>query len=410
MSLRNRLCVLSTLVSAACSGNEATRPGAGTGGVSSTSSGGTTTSGGSAGTPESGGSAGTATQSGGSAGTALGGSAGTAQAGGRAGAVQSGGSAGIASSAGAGNAGASGANGAAGALGTAKEETLPPLPSVRQEHAVVALDGEIYAVGGFTPNATATVEAYDPEARTWRKIADFPRVLQHANAAVVAGKLYVTGFFIGSSFSNTSGQVFEYDPAEDQWTEKAAMPIRTERASACVAALGNKIYVFGGARGPTVADASAYDVVLDEWEALPALSQTREHCVAGAIDGIIYIAAGRSGSITGLRPSTLAYDPALQTYTEKAPLRTPRGGVAGAVLGQRLFVFGGEGNSASESGVFPEIEAYDPITDSWSALPPMQVPRHGFGAAALGDRIYLVGGATAQGFGAADDNSVFFFE
>ncbi|HEY3493794.1 MAG TPA: kelch repeat-containing protein, partial [Polyangiaceae bacterium] len=71
---------------------------------------------------------------------------------------------------------------------------------------------------------------------------------------------------------------------------------------------------------------------------------------------------------------------------------------------------GGEGNSAAQSGVFPDIEAYDPETDSWERFPPMAVPRHGFAAAALGGRIYLPGGATEQGFGAADDHSMLAFE
>jgi N-acetylneuraminic acid mutarotase len=97
-------------------------------------------------------------------------------------------------------------------------------------------------------------------------------------------------------------------------------------------------------------------------------------------------------------------------WTEKTALSPPRGGLAGAVLKGRLVVFGGEGNEEREDGVFPDIDAYDPTTDSWEDLPPMLVPRHGYGAATLDDRIYLMGGASRQGGGAADDCSVFYFE
>jgi hypothetical protein len=38
----------------------------------------------------------------------------------------------------------------------------------------------------------------------------------------------------------------------------------------------------------------------------------------------------------------------------------------------------------------------------------MFVPRHGYGAATLNGRIYLPGGATHQGAGATQDNSVFY--
>ena len=283
------------------------------------------------------------------------------------------------SAAGAGNAsgrsGWAGAGGSAGSAGgTPREETLPDLTTVRQEHAVVALAGEIYVIGGYTPNATATVHAYDPVARSWRAVRDFPMALNHANAAVVGDTLYVTGFYVGSSMSNTSRQVFAYDPATNEWTERTPMPDGTQRATGCVAVLGDTIYVFGGARGSTVTDASAYDTVLDEWQSLPALPESREHCAAGAIDGILYIAAGRSGGISGFRPATLAFDPTAMSYSMKAPITTPRGGVASAVLNGRLFVFGGEGNAAVSSGVFPTVEAYDPRTNAWEALPPLDDP------------------------------------
>jgi N-acetylneuraminic acid mutarotase len=324
-----------------------------------------------------------------------------------------GGSAGVPSggTAGAGNGGA-GADGAAGSAGgTPREEALPDLTAVRQEHAVVALAGEIYVVGGYTPNATATVEAYDPAARSWRPIRDLPQALNHANAAVVGDTLYVTGFYVGSSMTNTSRQVYSYKPTANEWTEREPMPDGTQRATGCVAVLGNKIYVFGGARGMTVTDASTYDTIANSWEPLPALAESREHCAAGAIDGTIYIASGRTGGITGFRPSTVAFDPGTMMYSTKAPITTPRGGGAGAVLNGRLFVFGGEGNPASgTNGVFPNVEAYDPVSNTWEALPPMQIPRHGYGAATLDGRIYLAGGATRQGLGAVNDNSVFYYE
>jgi N-acetylneuraminic acid mutarotase len=282
---------------------------------------------------------------------------------------------------------------------------------VRQEHAVAAVAGEVYVIGGYTPNATASVHAYNPTTRMWRTRRDFPTVLNHANAAVVGNTLYVTGFYVMSSMTMASRQVFAYDPAADEWTERTGMPENTQRATGCVAVLGNTIYLFGGARGMTVTDASAYDTVADEWETLPALPEAREHCAAGAIDGILYIAAGRSGGITGFRPSTIAYDPTTRMYSQKTPITTPRGGVASAVLDGRLFVFGGEGNPAvGSNGVFPNIEAYDPVSNSWEALPALDIPRHGYGAATLDGRIYLAGGATMQGFGAVADHSVFFFE
>jgi hypothetical protein len=59
------------------------------------------------------------------------------------------------------------------------------------------------------------------------------------------------------------------------------------------------------------------------------------------------------------------------------------------------------------SGVFPQKEVYDPRTDTWERLAPMPTPRHGIGAAVLGDRIFVPGGAAVQGFGATGVHEVF---
>lgn len=294
-------------------------------------------------------------------------------------------------------------------LGAPMQEPLPVLPSVRQEHAVVALGGEVYVIGGFTPGVTSTVEAYDPAAQSWRSVAPLPFALHHVNAAAVSGKLYVAGFYVGGSFNDAGGNVYEYDPALDVWTERALMAPGRERASSCVAAFDGKIYLFGGARAASVADASFYDVAANTWQELPPLPEPREHCVAGEIGGILYVAAGRSGGIGGFEPSTWAFDPATQTYTERAPIATPRGGVAGAVLGGKLYVFGGEGNGADPSGVFANVEAFDPAANVWEVLPAMLTPRHGLAGAELGGSIYLPGGATTEGFGAVDDHTVIVF-
>jgi N-acetylneuraminic acid mutarotase len=281
----------------------------------------------------------------------------------------------------------------------------------RQEHSVVAAAGEIYVIGGYAPNVTDSVQAYDPAKDSWRDVESFPTRLNHGNAGVIGNTIYVAGFYINGGMSTATTEVYAYDPASDNWLEKSPLPSGTQRAAGCVATDADLMYVIGGAHeGKSVAAAARYDAAADEWEELPPLPERREHCTAGAINGVVYVAGGRADTITGVQPKTWAFDVTAKTWAEVAALPTPRGGLAGAVLGDRLFVFGGEGNSAASSGVFPNIDAYDPATNSWQALPPMLVPRHGYGAASIGGRIYLAGGATRQGAGAVDQNSVFFYE
>jgi N-acetylneuraminic acid mutarotase len=307
----------------------------------------------------------------------------------------------------AGEGGGSGTGG--GLVGTPTEEALTELDAVRQEHSVAALRGEVYVIGGYTPMITASVLAYDPATMMFRSVEDFPVPFNHPNVGVVGAELIVAGYYVNGMTTPTD-EVWAYDPDANEWSERTPMPQGTERGAACTAVLDGKIYVFGGARdGESLAFASAYDVAMDSWEELPDMPVRREHCAAGAIDGKLYIVGGRADGIEGLDTTSFEFDPASPGYVPIAPIPTPRGGVAAAVLGDRLFVFGGEGSEDDPNGVFPDVEAYDPASDSWEVYPAMDVPRHGFGAAVVGDRIYLMGGATRQGGGADNASSVYYF-
>lgn len=287
------------------------------------------------------------------------------------------------------------------------EQDEAALLDLRQEHSAAALLGEVYVLGGFTPNDTASVQAYNPETENWRDVEDFPALFHHPNVSVVDDLLYVTGFHLGGGALRTGDdRSFVYDPATDQWSPLAPLPEGTGRGASCVAQWGGKIYVFGGSSDPSLSHASAYDIASDEWEVLPDLPEPRDHCFGAGIDGKLYIVAGRNGGIDDLEPESWVYDPQTQQYEEIAPIPTPRGGVAGGVVDGQIYVIGGEGNANDPMGIFGEVEVYDPPSDAWKSLPDMAAPRHGMAGATIDRKIYLAGGAISQGFEPTTINSV----
>lgn len=270
--------------------------------------------------------------------------------------------------------------------------SLAPMPEPRQEVGVAEVNGKIYAVGGLP--RTNRVQEYDAANNSWRIVAPLPIPggVDHTATAAVGGRLYVIG---GNTNSGSTNAVFEYDPARDQWTQKASMP--TARNALAGAVIEGKIYVVGGA-GATERELEVYDPATDTWAQRAPMAAGRNHLAAGAIRGKLYVAGGRIGG--NLLLSILeVYDPATNTWATRAPMPTGRSGHAGAVLRDKLFTFGGEGNPNSPVGIFGETEVYDPDTDTWKSLDPMPTPRHGVGAATVGNRIYVPGGATQQGGG-----------
>ena len=264
---------------------------------------------------------------------------------------------------------------------------LQSMPDPRQEVGVAELAGKIYVVGGLP--STTRVQEYDAAAGTWRFRAPLPAAVDHPAAASVGGRLYILGGYVAGADVAT---VYAYDPAADQWVSKAPMP--TARGAPAAAVIGGKIYVVGGSSA-TQRDLEVYDPEMNFWSRLAPMPTGRNHLAAGAIQGKLYVAGGRPGNLGALE----IYDPATNFWTIGAPLPTPRSGLAGAVVRDRFYTFGGEGNPASPIGIFKEVEVYDPLANAWKALDPMPTPRHGVGAAVLGNRIYVPGGATQAGGG-----------
>lgn len=96
------------------------------------------------------------------------------------------------------------------------------------------------------------------------------------------------------------------------------------------------------------------------------------------------------------RPYHRVYDPAADERAALAEL--PRGanhaGVPVLYRG-RIHCMGGKGTNR----VFGTHETYDPASDGWASYAPMRTPRHGTGAAAMGDFIHVAGGGPIVGGG-----------
>ena len=75
----------------------------------------------------------------------------------------------------------------------------------RQEHAVAAVNGQVYLIGGIEPDGaggivtTPRMEVYDTRRDTWSEAAPLPVPMNHPNVAAVGGKIYVLGALSGGS-------------------------------------------------------------------------------------------------------------------------------------------------------------------------------------------------------------------
>ncbi|EFQ31596.1 kelch domain-containing protein [Colletotrichum graminicola] len=192
--------------------------------------------------------------------------------------------------------------------------SIPLLPP--QEHAAVAINSTAIAVlGGITGssatgvwNNTDLVTLYDVPSDMWTPAAPLPVALNHPNAAVVDGKIYLLGGLAETLDQNGTWRAvpdcWVYDPARDRWEPVTRFPPGTERGSAAVGIFGTKIYLAGGLRSmetvpggtiATVDDVSVYDTATDTWTPLGThpLPQPRDHAGGAVVANVFYVIGGR---------------------------------------------------------------------------------------------------------------------
>lgn len=282
-----------------------------------------------------------------------------------------------------------------------------PLPVAISEAAVAATDGKIYVIGGSMPERIdqPTHYEYDIATNTWRERAPLPRGLTHAAATSLRGKIYVVGGFTASGHGGAVDLVFEYDPATDSWRSRA--PLSSPRGSIGVAVLNGKIHAIGG-RGidrVTVTTHEVYDPATDRWSELARLPKARDHLAVAAGDAFIHVIGGRLNSSAENVDLHDVYNPATNSWQAGPPLPTARSAVAAALYQGKIFVTGGE---CLNKRTYPQNEAFDLKSGSWTSFAPMAIGRHGFGAAAAGRNLYFAGGATECGGGGRTDNLLVF--
>lgn len=281
------------------------------------------------------------------------------------------------------------------------------MPIPRSEMAWSTVwNGRMHVVGGYGEGRVdrAYHHIYDPATDKWFDGAPLPRGANHVAIAAIDGRVYALGGFIEQN-RNPDTNAYAYDVASDRWTSIAPLP--RARGAAATAILDGKLHLIGGAGAPTAERASVgwhevYDPEADKWETRKALPGARDHVGSVAHDGLIHIVGGRFNTFEYNTDLHHVYIPERDTWEKRAPLPTARSGHGLVVYRNRLFAMGGEEGvidkgQLRQAKVFAQMESYDPATDSWQQHAPMPTPRHAVAATTIGDWVYVAGGGAVLG-------------
>lgn len=182
--------------------------------------------------------------------------------------------------------------------------------------------------------------------------------------------------------------------SQSNWTSEAALPQSV--AEVGVTALGGDIYVVGGTEQQGEAQATynstqnlRYDPAQDTWTERAPLPQGLTHVGVAALGGKVY-AVGGFTNIVHIDPQPVAfvYDPGTDTWSKLADISSTRGSVSAAAVDGKLHIFGGRISDevikiptppgAPEFyqgyGTVTTHQIYDPATSKWSLGVPLPGP------------------------------------
>ena len=289
------------------------------------------------------------------------------------------------------------------------------MPSARHDLTAIGFGGSIYAISGSHDSTVDDVAIYDVATDRWTPGPAIPTARGWLGAALLDNVIYVAGGKTIRTPAQASASGIDYfivrdaleafDLRDQTWRELE--PMRGVRAGLAVAACGGKIYAVGGNtmvwRDQQVVDrVEVYDPQSGHWEMGPSLPATIQGPAAASVDGLLYVAGGIDCSYSGskiYRDELYVLDPDVGRWETLAPLPTGRESMGIAVLGRKIFTFGGksfDGDSPDRPEYSTATEVYDIDADSWSVATPMPVGKAWMGTATVGGRLFTMGGANVR--------------
>lgn len=261
--------------------------------------------------------------------------------------------------------------------GTNDWQTKMIMPIVPQRaFGTCTIGDKIYVMG--RENTSVTV--YDTKTDSWKMGTPMQKKSYGIKAITVGNKIYT---ICNGGSLNSFMQI--YDFSTDTWSVKEDITYRSNLMNdLTLTAIGDKIYLTYTYQNH--ACISAYDTVSGEWFSgkAPTSVKSNASCVKG---NDIYLI----GSDSRRKSDKVleVYDTTTDTWKTLSKLPTTREDFSVAMVGNKIYVMGGE-----NAGYLNTVEVYDIETNTWTIGVPLKTPRKFMESAVVGEKIYLLAGWT----------------
>lgn len=186
-----------------------------------------------------------------------------------------------------------------------------------------------------------------------------------------------------------------------QWIDLDEDEGYTPRHECSFVQAGDRFFLFGGRENPQTLD--TYDYAGDGWSTRASAPLPFNHFQATEHEGLIWvIGAFETNSFPSEDPADdiYAYDPARDVWMQGPTIPVARRrGSAGLVVHDGTFYVVGGNTQGHSGGYVPWLDAFDPRTGTWTALPDAPHARDHHHSVVVGDSLYVLGGRLSGGAG-----------
>ncbi|MBL8299826.1 MAG: hypothetical protein JNN30_15925 [Rhodanobacteraceae bacterium] len=266
----------------------------------------------------------------------------------------------------------------------------------QSEHAAVAYEGKLYALGGYGDNTG--FKRYDPGSDSWSVLPALPGGRHHLAAFADRGAIYaVGGAPIGGG--DSTSKAFRYDMARTAWEPVSEL---SGTYGSQAAMLNGRAYI--GRSDGSLEEFDPRQRAVRNIRAPDTVE--RDHAQVIAFLGEIWVLGGRSPDTR----TTAIYDPVSESWRAGPSFLHVRGGFAAAVVDNQILITGGEWLSGFNMSLVGMTEAYNAGATRWVAGPVLPQPVHGVAGANLNGRFYIVSGSNRAGLGTGATGRLFWWK
>jgi N-acetylneuraminic acid mutarotase len=267
-----------------------------------------------------------------------------------------------------------------------------------------ASDGTyLYVFGGYQfgeattePQIYQQLRRYDPANNSWTTRAQAPTGLFYNAGAYHNGRLFsFGGFDLATGLTNA---IHAYSIATNTWTTLGAT-LSSARYILKAATLGDRIYVTGGYDFDLSASNDEFNPTNNTVASRAPMPGPLYYHAMAAVPAVnkVYVISGFNPEV----PTAVNYEytPATDTWTPRAAIQDgsgveqPRYGAAAFSVNNRVYITGGNYDNYMNS-----TSEYNPATDSWAQRANMAFARFLHGSAAIGGKGYVYGGSVGGAF------------